>query len=172
MLNRLTFYAKNVTTQIEKNQFGKWFAEIIEPTGLKKNKIAQEAGIRDVSLSRILSGEHGVKKETAQNLIAAVNKLAGRIIADMEEGMRLVMDIPKENQPSDNYEIISGINLFIDSAILIDEIRREKLIEAIRMTTLGAIFQTKETAPEDGFSIEKLLPEANPENQLKGKTKS
>lgn len=97
MLNVLTSNVKSVQ-QNTKNAFGKWLDIIIDSSGLKKKIIAKKAGIHPGSLSRILSGEIGVAKETARALINAVNELAGREIADMETGLRLAVGLESEHQ--------------------------------------------------------------------------
>lgn len=79
------------------NAFGRWLEKIIESTGLKKKVIAERADIKPGSLSRILSGETGVAKNTARNLINAINKLVGYDVADLETGLRLAVGLPKEN---------------------------------------------------------------------------
>ena len=93
MINTLTFCVNTVAKKEKMNGFGKWFKPIVEATDLKKKAIAEKAGIDPVSFSRILNGEHGTAKQTAIDLINAVNELAVRQVADMETGLRLIAGI-------------------------------------------------------------------------------
>lgn len=98
---RLTYYVNPVMSDV--NKFGSWFRPIVEASRLKKKVIAEEAGIDPVSFSRILNGAHGASMPTALALVRAINKLAGRELADEETARRLVAGI------KDSGEIGNGL---------------------------------------------------------------
>lgn len=141
MLHILTYDVKDVIKE-KNNSFGRWFNEIIETTGLKKKRIADKADINPVSLSRILSGEHGIAKPTAIALIEAINELAGREIADMETGLRLVAGIGEKDSRPELSDIDDEFAaLFYDSAHWSEEYRNEALDMA---KTIFKRYQEKE----------------------------
>lgn len=71
----------------QKTNFGRLLSSAIEIAGVKKKLVAAKADIKEGSLSRILNGEHGVKKPTAAKLIEAVNELAGREVINLQDGL-------------------------------------------------------------------------------------
>lgn len=84
-VNKLTCY---VNKSVE-NKFPKWIGELIAESGLVGKVVAEKAGIKAGSLSRIFSGEAGIKKETAIALMEAINKMTGRETANLNTGLAL-----------------------------------------------------------------------------------
>lgn len=97
MINVLTYDVKRQFELTITMQFGKWLDEIIEQTGIKKRVIAEKAGIKPGSLSRIISGEHGAAKQTAIDLMSAINNISGREVADINTGLQLVAGVRPDN---------------------------------------------------------------------------
>ena len=95
-------------------EFGKWLKPLVEAfPEIKKKTIAVKAGISAVSFSRILSGEHGVANSTAENLMRALNELAGRQIVDINEGLKILAGVGAR-QTSSRYQAenwLAGIDL-------------------------------------------------------------
>ncbi len=105
--------------------FGKWFRPILEGSGLKHTALAKAAELNPVSLSRILSGEHGVKVETARDLVRAINRMTGREIADEETAVKLAVGIPPE-EPSESLDIPGVGTLSFDKRIAKQDVARMK----------------------------------------------
>src|SRR5688572_6454786 len=76
-------------TEQAENDFGRWLKALIESIPFSQAQVAKEAGITDVQLSRIVTGVSGVKRETAENIIDAINKLGGREIGNKTYGLNL-----------------------------------------------------------------------------------
>lgn len=105
--------------------FGRWFRPILESSGLKHAALAKEAAINPVSLSRILSGEHGIKVETARDLARAINRMTGRDLADEETAVKLAVGIAPE-APSESLDIPGVGTLSFDKRIAQKDVARMK----------------------------------------------
>jgi transcriptional regulator with XRE-family HTH domain len=77
-------------------EFIKWFKPLMESSGLKQRVIAARAGIHPVSLSRIMSGNHGVDPDTALALVEAVNGLVGRELASVREAKIILAGLSED----------------------------------------------------------------------------
>lgn len=89
MANALTSHVNNSMANDADNAFGRWVKSLIEGIPFSQAQVAKKTGITDVQLSRIVTGVSGVKSDTAENIIDAINELAGHEIADKTYGLDL-----------------------------------------------------------------------------------
>lgn len=89
-MNQLAYYAKSVNKIAKNNEFGLLIDKSIDEAKLKKKHVAEEAGIHPTSLSRIISGEMGVARETAILIVKAINKIANREVVSEVEALGLL----------------------------------------------------------------------------------
>lgn len=93
----LTYDVKNVENLNKNNGFGLLIDKAIDEAGLKKKAVALKAGIHPGSLSRIISGEIGVARDTAISLVRATNRLANRELVNEVEALGLLKQIADDD---------------------------------------------------------------------------
>lgn len=121
MSNKLTSHVNNSMTEVKENAFGRWVKSLIEEIPFSQAQVANKAGITDVQLSRIVTGVSGVKRDTAENIIGAINELAGREIANKTYGLGLAGFSPNADS---NVAIIQ-----LDTNVLIQLLDADKYSE-------------------------------------------
>jgi transcriptional regulator with XRE-family HTH domain len=121
----LTF---NVMSQSIWNTFGPWIQSERELAGVSQQKVASKADIHVIQVSRIENGHSGIKRETLERLVNAINELSDGYKVDLNEALRRA---GYASADQDAYGLSSGMDRLSPERRLIAQRQIKAIIDAL-----------------------------------------